>query len=49
MRVCVLQLPGDIKLTFFDAENKMQEVSVDALTKGKKVRQEVLSWLLSRA
>lgn len=49
MRVCVMQLPGDIKLTFFDAENKMQEVSVDDLTKGKKVRQEMLSWLLSRA
>ena len=33
-----MQLPGDIKLTYFDAENKMQEVSVDDLTKGKKVR-----------
>ena len=36
-RLCT-QLPGDIKLTYFDAENKMQEVSVDDLTKGKKVR-----------
>ncbi|KAK9838298.1 hypothetical protein WJX81_003145 [Elliptochloris bilobata] len=31
------KLPGDVKLTYFDAENKMQEVSVDDLTKGKKV------------
>lgn len=38
-----MQLPGDIKLTYFDAENKMQEVSVDDLTKGKKVRRSRLA------
>ena len=33
-----LQLPGDIKLNYFDKENNMQEISVDDLTKGKKAR-----------
>lgn len=31
------QLPGDAKLSYFDAENTMQEISVDELTKGKRV------------
>jgi glutaredoxin-dependent peroxiredoxin len=31
------QLPGDAKLSYFDAENTMQEVALDTLTKGKKV------------
>ncbi len=34
--VRVLQLPGDIKLNYFDKENNMQEISVEELTKGKK-------------
>ncbi len=34
---CALQLPGDIKLNYFDKENNMQEISVEELTKGKKV------------
>lgn len=33
-----MQLPGDIKLNYFDKENNMQEISVEELTKGKKVR-----------
>lgn len=33
-----LQLPSDVKLNYFDAENNMQEVTVGSLTKGKKVR-----------
>lgn len=32
------QLPGDIKLNYFDKENNMQEISIDDLTKGKKAR-----------
>ena len=32
-----LQLPGDAKLSYFDAENTMQEISVDELTRGKRV------------
>ena len=32
-----LQLPGDIKLNYFDKENNMQEISIEELTKGKKV------------
>ncbi len=32
-----VQLPGDIKLAYFDAESNMQEISVEQLTKGKKV------------
>ena len=32
-----LQLPGDAKFNYFDAEGNMQEVSVEDLTKGKKV------------
>ncbi|KAK9839146.1 hypothetical protein WJX74_010476 [Apatococcus lobatus] len=31
------KLPGDIKLAYFDAESNMQEISVEQLTKGKKV------------
>jgi len=31
------QLPGDIKLNYFDKENNMQEISIEELTKGKKV------------
>ncbi len=34
---CALQLPGDIKLNYFDKENNMQEISIEELTKGKKV------------
>lgn len=34
---CSLQLPGDIKLAYFDAESNMQEISIEQLTKGKKV------------
>lgn len=33
-----LQLPQDINLSYFDAEGNMQETTVGALTKGKKVR-----------
>ena len=33
-----LQLPTDVKLSYFDAEGNMQEVTVGSLTKGKKVR-----------
>ena len=33
-----VQLPGDVKLNYFDKENNMQEISVDDLTKGKKAR-----------
>lgn len=33
-----VQLPGgDIKLAYFDSESNMQEISVEQLTKGKKV------------
>jgi hypothetical protein len=47
-----VQLPGDVKLNYFDKENNMQEISVDDLTKGKKARytpghcafQRLLSW-----
>lgn len=36
--VCtVLQLPGELKFNYFDAEGNMQEISVDNLTKDKKV------------
>lgn len=35
--LCCLQLPGDVKLAYFDAESNMQEISVEQLTKGKKV------------
>jgi len=31
------KLPGDIKFNYFDAEGNMQEISVEELTKGKKV------------
>lgn len=31
------KLPGDIKLNYFDKENNMQEISIEELTKGKKV------------
>ena len=34
-----LQVPGDVKLNYFDAEGNMKDISVDDLTKGKKVRQ----------
>lgn len=37
-----LQLPSDVKLNYFDAENNMQEVTVGSLTKGKKVRHKPL-------
>ena len=30
------QLPGDIKLNYFDKESNMQEISIEELTKGKK-------------
>ena len=33
----VLQLPGELKFNYFDAEGNMQEISVDNLTKDKKV------------
>lgn len=36
------QLPGDAKLSYFDAENTMQEISVDELTRGKRVGELVL-------
>lgn len=32
-----MQLPTDVKLSYFDGEGNMQEVSVGELTKGKKV------------
>ena len=32
----MLQLPGDIKLNYFDKESNMQEISIEELTKGKK-------------
>ncbi|CAK0788006.1 Peroxiredoxin-2E-1, chloroplastic [Coccomyxa viridis] len=31
------KLPGDIKLNYFDKESNMQEISIEELTKGKKV------------
>jgi peroxiredoxin len=31
------KLPGDVKFSYFDAEGNMQEITVDELTKGKKV------------
>ncbi|CAL5224957.1 g7729 [Coccomyxa viridis] len=31
------KLPGDVKLNYFDKENNMQEISIEELTKGKKV------------
>ena len=34
----MLQLPGDIKLNYFDKESNMQEISIEELTKGKKAR-----------
>ena len=38
--ICLLlQLPGEIKLTYFNAEGNMQELTVEELTKGKKVSQ----------
>lgn len=32
-----MQLPGELKFNYFDAEGNMQEISVDNLTKDKKV------------
>ena len=32
-----MQLPGEIKLTYFNTEGNMQELTVEELTKGKKV------------
>lgn len=32
------QVPGDVKFNYFDAEGNMQDISVEDLTKGKKVR-----------
>ena len=34
-----MQLPGEVKFNFFDSEGNMQELTVDELTKGKKVEQ----------
>jgi len=31
------KLPGDVKFNYFDSEGNMQELTVDELTKGKKV------------
>lgn len=33
-----LQVPGDVKFNYFDAEGNMQDISVEDLTKGKKVK-----------
>ena len=33
----VFQVPGNVKLNYFDAEDNMQDISVEDLTKGKKV------------
>ncbi len=30
-------MPGDVKFNYFDAEGNMQDISVEDLTKGKKV------------
>ena len=32
-----LQVPTDVKFNYFDAEGNMQDISVEDLTKGKKV------------
>ena len=32
-----MQLPGEVKFNYFDGEGNMQELTVDELTKGKKV------------
>ena len=32
-----LQLPSEHKFSYFDADGNMQDISVDELTKGKKV------------
>ncbi|KAK2079601.1 Peroxiredoxin-2E-1, chloroplastic [Prototheca wickerhamii] len=34
---CSKPLPGKVKLSYFDADNNMKEVTVEQLTKGKKV------------
>jgi hypothetical protein len=31
------QLPGEVKFNYFDSEGNMQELTVEELTKGKKV------------
>lgn len=40
------QLPGDAKLSYFDAENTMQEISVDELTRGKRVGESFCCFLI---
>lgn len=42
-----MQLPGDIKLNYFDKENNMQEISIEELTKGKKVNGPLQSYVHS--
>ena len=37
----ITQVPGDVKFNYFDAEGNMQDISVEDLTKGKKVK---LAW-----
>lgn len=32
-----MQLPGDVRFNYFDSEGNMQELTVEELTKGKKV------------
>lgn len=32
-----MQLPGEFKFSYFDADGNMQDISVEELTKGKKV------------
>ena len=33
----LLQLPGDVTLSYFNSEGNMQEITTEELTKGKKV------------
>lgn len=33
-----MQVPTDVKFNYFDAEGNMQDISVEDLTKGKKVQ-----------
>lgn len=42
-----LQLPSEVKFNYFDAEGNMQEISVEELTKGKKVQLQQSGCMLS--
>lgn len=42
-RAVLLQLPGEFKFSYFDAEGNMQDISVEELTKGKKASSSPIS------